>query len=102
MWKKRLVSMAMALVLAVSLLPTAAWAWSVDTFDKLKRELGYGGTRTIEVTGTIEVTETLVIPAGAKITITGGGTLKRAASFTSARCFALIAHLVPTRATRPA
>ena len=28
MWKKRLVSMAMALVLAVSLLPTAAWAWS--------------------------------------------------------------------------
>ena len=54
MWKKRLVSMAMALVLAVSLLPTAAWAWSVDTFDKLKRELGYGGTRTIEVTGTIE------------------------------------------------
>lgn len=87
MWKKRLVSMAMALVLAVSLLPTTAWAWSVDTFDELKRELGYGGIRTIPVTGTIEVTETLVIPAEAKITITGGGTLKRAASFTSGRMF---------------
>ena len=78
----------MALVLAVSLLPTAAWAWSVDTFDKLKRELGYGGTRTIEVTGTIEVTEPLVIPAGAKITISGG-TLKRAAGFTSGKMFRL-------------
>ena len=89
MWKKRLVSMAMALVLAVSLLPTAAWAWSVDTFDELKRELGYGGTRTIPVTGTIEVTETLVIPAEAKITITGGGTLKRAASFTRGYMFRL-------------
>lgn len=87
MWKKRLVSMAMALVLAVSLLPTTAWAGSVDTFDELKRELGYGRTRTITVTGTIEVTETLVIPAEAKITITGGGTLKRAASFTSGRMF---------------
>lgn len=88
MWKKRLVSMAMALVLAVSLLPTAAWAWSVDTFDELKRELGYGGTRTIPVTGTIEVTETLVIPAEAKITISGG-TLKRADSFTSGCMFRL-------------
>lgn len=87
MWKKRLVSMAMALVLAVSLLPTTAWAGSVDTFDELKRELGYGRTRTITVTGTIEVTETLVIPAEAKITITGGGTLKRADSFTSGRMF---------------
>ena len=89
MWKKRLASMAMALVLAVSLLPTAAWAWSVDTFDELKRELGYGGTRTIPVTGTIEVTETLVIPAKANITITGGGTLKRAASFTRGYMFRL-------------
>lgn len=89
MWKKRLVSMAMALVLAVSLLPTTAWAWSVDTFDELKKELGYGRTRTIPVTGTIEVTETLVIPAEAKITITGGGTLKRAASFTSGKMFRL-------------
>lgn len=89
MWKKRLVSMAMALVLAVSLLPTAAWAWSVDTFDELKKELGYGGTRTIPVTGTIEVTETLVIPAQAKITINGGGTLKRADSFTSGKMFRL-------------
>lgn len=89
MWKKRLVSMAMALVLAVSLLPTTAWAWSVDTFDELKRELSYGRTRTIPVTGTIEVTETLVIPAEAKITITGGGTLKRAASFTRGYMFRL-------------
>ncbi|MCI6586868.1 MAG: hypothetical protein MSC47_07140 [Oscillibacter sp.] len=89
MWKKRLVSMAMALVLAVSLLPTTAWAgsYSVGTFNELKTQLGKGGTRTIEVTGTIEVTETLVIPAEAKITITGGGTLKRAASFTSGRMF---------------
>ena len=89
MWKKRLVSMAMALVLAVSLLPTTAWAgsYSVGTFDELKRELGYGRTRTIPVTGTIEVTETLVIPAEANITITGGGTLKRAASFTSGKMF---------------
>lgn len=53
MWKKRLVSMAMALVLAVSLLPTAAWSYSVGTFSELKRQLGNGGTRTIEVTGTI-------------------------------------------------
>ena len=88
MWKKRLVSMAMALLLAVSLLPTTAWAWSVDTFDELKRELGYGRTRTITVTGTIEVTETLVIPEKANITITGG-TLKRAESFTSGRMFRL-------------
>ena len=87
MWKKRLVSMAMALLLAVSLLPTAAWAYSVGTLDDLKRQLSYGGTRTITVTGTIEVTETLVIPAEAKITITGGGTLKRADSFTSGRMF---------------
>lgn len=91
MWKKRLVSMAMALVLAVSLLPTTAWAWSysVGTFNELKTQLGKGGTRTITVTGTIEVTETLVIPAEAKITITGGGTLKRAASFTSGKMFRL-------------
>ena len=91
MWKKRLVSMAMALVLAVSLLPTTAWAWSysVGTLDELKSQLSYGGTRTIEVTGTIEVTETLVIPAEAKITITGGGTLKRAASFTRGYMFRL-------------
>ena len=91
MWKKRLVSMAMALVLAVSLLPTTAWAlsYSVGTLDELKSQLSYGGTRTIEVTGTIEVTETLVILAEAKITITGGGTLKRAASFTSGKMFRL-------------
>ena len=87
MWKKRLVSMAMALLLAVSLLPTAAWAYQADTFNELKTQLGKGGTRTITVTGTIEVTETLVIPAEAKITITGGGTLKRADSFTSGRMF---------------
>lgn len=87
MWKKRLVSMAMALLLAVSLLPTTAWAYSVDTFNGLKTQLGKGGERTITVTGTIEVTETLVIPAEAKITIKGGGTLKRADSFTSGRMF---------------
>lgn len=88
MWKKRLVSMAMALLLAVSLLPTAAWAaYSVGTLDDLKRQLSYGETRTITVTGTIEVTETLVIPAKANITITGGGTLKRAASFTNNSMF---------------
>lgn len=87
MWKKRLVSMAMALVLAVSLLPTTAWAYPAGTLAELKSQLSYGGTRTIPVTGTIEVTETLVIPAEAKITITGGGTLKRAASFTSGRMF---------------
>lgn len=89
MWKKRLVSMAMALVLAVSLLPTAAWADSAGTLADLKRQLSYGGTRTIEVTGTIEVTETLVIPAQAKVTINGGGTLKRADSFTSGCMFRL-------------
>lgn len=88
MWKKRLVSMAMALVLAVSLLPTTAWAWSysVGTFNELKTQLGKGGTRTIEVTGTIEVTERLTIKPGADITITGG-TLKRAASFTNNSMF---------------
>lgn len=88
MWKKRLVSMAMVLVLAVSLLPTTAWAaYSVGTFNELKTQLGKGGERTITVTGTIEVTETLVIPAKANITITGGGTLKRAASFTNNSMF---------------
>ena len=89
MWKKRLVSMAMALVLAVSLLPTTAWAgsYSVGTFSALKTQLGKGETRTIEVTGTIEVTERLVIPKTANITITGGGTLKRAASFTDGYMF---------------
>ena len=88
MWKKRLVSMAMALVLAVSLLPTAAWAYPADTLAELKSQLSKGGTRTIPVTGTIEVTETLVIPAEAKITISGG-TLKRAASFTRGNMFRL-------------
>lgn len=89
MWKKRLVSMAMALVLAVSLLPTTAWAYPADTLAELKSQLSKGGTRTIPVTGTIEVTETLVIPAQAKITINGGGTLKRADSFTSGCMFRL-------------
>ena len=89
MWKKRLVSMAMALVLAVSLLPTTAWAYPADTLAELKSQLSKGGTRTIPVTGTIEVTETLVIPAQAKITINGGGTLKRADSFTSGSMFRL-------------
>lgn len=53
----------------------------------LEMYLRWSGTQTIEVTGTIEVTETLVIPAEAKITITGGGTLKRAASFTDGYMF---------------
>ena len=88
MWKKRLVSMAMALVLAVSLLPTTAWAVnSADSLSDLEMYLRWSGTQTIEVTGTIEVTEPLVIPKTANITITGGGTLKRAASFTSGKMF---------------
>lgn len=88
MWKKRLVSMAMALVLAVSLLPTAAWAVnSANSLSNLEMYLRWSGTQTIEVTGTIEVTEPLVIPKTANITITGGGTLKRAASFTDGYMF---------------
>lgn len=88
MWKKRLVSMAMALVLAVSLLPTAAWAAnSAKSLSELEMYLRWSGTQTIEVTGTIEVTEPLVIPKTANITITGGGTLKRAASFTDGYMF---------------
>ncbi|MDY5334067.1 MAG: hypothetical protein SPG84_04140 [Vescimonas sp.] len=88
MWKKRLVSMAMALVLAVSLLPTAAWAVnSAASLSNLEMYLRWSGTQTIEVTGTIEVTEPLVIPKTANITITGGGTLKRAASFTDGYMF---------------
>ena len=88
MWKKRLVSMAMALLLAVSLLPTTAWAVNdADTLYWLKRYLSWGGTQTIEVTGTIEVTEALTIKVGSNITITGGGTLKRAASFTDGYMF---------------
>lgn len=88
MWKKRLVSMAMALVLAVSLLPTTAWAVnSAESLSELEMYLRWSGTQTIEVTGTIEVTEPLVIPKTAKITITGGGTLKRAASFTDGYMF---------------
>ena len=90
MWKKRLVSMAMALVLAVSLLPTTAWAVNnADSLSELEMYLKWSGTQTIEVTGTIEVTEPLVIPKTANITITGGGTLKRAASFTSGKMFRL-------------
>lgn len=53
----------------------------------LEMYLRWSGTQTIEVTGTIEVTEPLVIPKTAKITITGGGTLKRAASFTNNSMF---------------
>ena len=88
MWKKRLVSMAMALVLAVSLLPTTAWAVNnADSLSELEMYLKWSGTQTIEVTGTIEVTEPLVIPKTANITITGGGTLKRAASFTDGYMF---------------
>ena len=88
MWKKRLVSMAMALVLAVSLLPTTAWAVnSAESLSELEMYLRWSGTQTIEVTGTIEVTEPLVIPKTANITITGGGTLKRAASFTDGYMF---------------
>ena len=88
MWKKRLVSMAMALVLAVSLLPTTAWAVNnADSLSELEMYLKWSGTKTIEVTGTIEVTEPLVIPKTANITITGGGTLKRAASFTDGYMF---------------
>ena len=88
MWKKRLVSMAMALVLAVSLLPTTAWAVnSAKSLSELEMYLRWSGTQTIEVTGTIEVTEPLVIPKTANITITGGGTLKRAASFTDGYMF---------------
>lgn len=65
MWKKRLVSMAMALVLAVSLLPTTAWAVnSAKSLSELEMYLRWSGTQTIEVTGTIEVTEPLVIPRG--------------------------------------
>ena len=45
MWKKRLVSMAMALVLAVSLLPTAAWAVnSADSLSNLEKYLRWSGT----------------------------------------------------------
>lgn len=88
MWKKRLVSMTMALVLAVSLLPTTAWAVnSANSLSNLEMYLRWSGTQTIEVTGTIEVTEPLVIPKTANITITGGGTLKRAASFTDGYMF---------------
>lgn len=88
MWKKRLVSMAMALVLAVSLLPTTAWAVNnADSLSELEMYLKWSGTKTIEVTGTIEVTEPLVIPKTANITITGGGTLKRATSFTDGYMF---------------
>lgn len=88
MWKKRLVSMAMALVLAVSLLPTTAWAVnSAESLSDLEMYLRWSGKQTIEVTGTIEVTEPLVIPKTANITITGGGTLKRAASFTDGYMF---------------
>lgn len=78
----------MALVLAVSLLPTTAWAVnSADSLSDLEMYLRWSGTQTIEVTGTIEVTEPLVIPKTANITITGGGTLKRAASFTNNSMF---------------
>ena len=65
--KKRIASILLVLVMALSLIPTTVWAWSYDnvtSFDKLKsaiEDLSYNNSIEITVSGTIEISETLNI-----------------------------------------
>ena len=65
--KKRIASILLVLVMALSLIPTTVWAWSYDnvtSFDKLKsaiEDLSYNNPIEITVSGTIEISETLNI-----------------------------------------
>ena len=65
--KKRIESILLVLVMALSLIPTTVWAWSYDnvtSFNKLKsaiEDLSYNNPIEITVSGTIEISETLNI-----------------------------------------
>ena len=75
--KKRIASILLVLVMALSLIPTTVWAWSYDnvtSFDKLKsaiEDLSYNNSIEITVSGTIEISETLNI----RPTRTEGGSM---------------------------
>lgn len=64
--KKRIASILLVLVMALSLIPTTVWAWTstVSTFEALKSRissLSYNNPIEIVVNGTIEISETLNI-----------------------------------------
>ena len=74
--KKRIASILLVLVMALSLIPTTVWAWqeTISTFADLKSRISsFSHNNTIElvVNGTIEISETLNI----KPTRTGNGTM---------------------------
>ena len=87
--KKRIGSLLMALVLALSLVPATVWAadgaTEVSTFEDLKQAVSDKATD-IVVTQDIELTERLTVAAGITIRSQEGSvfTLKRSASFTPA------------------
>ena len=87
--KKRIGSLLMALVLALSLIPATVWAadgaTEVGTFEELKQAVSDKATD-IVVTNDIELTERLTVAAGITIRSQEGSvfTLKRSESFTPA------------------
>ena len=87
--KKRIGSLLMALVLALSLIPATVWAadgaTEVGTFEELKQAVSDKATD-IVVTQDIELTERLTVAAGITIRSQEGSvfTLKRSESFTPA------------------
>ena len=87
--KKRIGSLLMALVLALSLVPATVWAadgaTEVGTFEELKQAVS-GEATDIVVTNDIELTERLTVAAGITIRSKEGSvfTLKRSESFTPA------------------
>ena len=87
--KKRIGSLLMALVLALSLVPATVWAadgaTEVGTFEELKQAVS-GEATDIVVTQDIELTERLTVAAGITIRSQEGSvfTLKRSESFTPA------------------
>ena len=87
--KKRIGSLLMALVLALSLVPATVWAadgaTEVGTFEELKQAVSDKATD-IVVTNDIELTERLTVAAGITIRSQEGSvfTLKRSESFTPA------------------
>ena len=87
--KKRIGSLLMALVLALSLAPATVWAadgaTEVGTFEELKQAVS-GEATDIVVTQDIELTERLTVAAGITIRSQEGSvfTLKRSESFTPA------------------
>lgn len=87
--KKRIGSLLMALVLALSLVPATVWAadgaTEVGTFEELKQAVSDKATD-IVVTQDIELTERLTVAAGITIRSQEGSvfTLKRSESFTPA------------------